>query len=50
MKVLNQPEGDVGDLDDIEGNDDDPDTLDDTQRSVKLMLRSKIFRNDFLIF
>jgi hypothetical protein len=49
MKGLNKPEGDVGDLDDIEGifegNDDDNggdvDELDDTQRSVKLMLRSK---------
>jgi hypothetical protein len=49
MKVLNGQEGDVGDLDNIEGifegNDDDDDvhTLDDTQRSVKLMLRSKLF-------
>jgi hypothetical protein len=49
MKVLNGQEGEVGDLDDIEGifegNDDDNDinTLDDTQRSVKLMLRSKLF-------
>jgi hypothetical protein len=48
MKVLNKPDGDVGDLDDIDGifegndNDDgDVDALDDTQRSVKLMLRSK---------
>ena len=53
MKVLNRSEGNVGDLDDIEGifegNDDDQgdaDELDDTQRSVKLMLRSKEFRID----
>jgi hypothetical protein len=51
MKGLNKLEGDVEDLDDaegiFEGNDDDDDVveeMDDTQRSVKLMLRSKLFR------
>ncbi len=47
MKVLNGQQGNGGDLDDIEeifeGNDDDGNKLDDTQRSVKLMLRSKLF-------
>jgi hypothetical protein len=48
MKVLNGQQGNGGDLDDIEeifeGNDDDDgNKLDDTQRSVKLMLRSKLF-------
>ncbi len=49
MKILNGQRGDGGDLDDIEeifegnDNDDDVNTLDDTQRSVKLMLRSKLF-------
>lgn len=49
MKVLNRQESDVPDLDDIEGiyegneDDDDSNELDDTQRSVKLMLRSKLF-------
>ena len=47
MKVLNQPQGDVEDSDNLEGvyegteDDDDANPLDDTQRSVKLMLRSK---------
>ena len=47
MKVLNRQEGDT-DIDDIEGifegNEDDEDAnpLDDTQRSVKVMLRSKL--------
>ena len=45
MKVLNQSLGEVADLDNLEeipeGDDDDADALDDTQRSVKLMLRSK---------
>jgi hypothetical protein len=52
MKVLNGQEGDIGDLDDIEGNDDDSDvnTLDDTERSVKLMLRSKLFKFIYLFF
>ncbi|CAF4358936.1 unnamed protein product, partial [Adineta steineri] len=49
MKVLNGQEADGADLDDIEGifegddNDEDINELDDTQRSVKLMLRSKLF-------
>jgi hypothetical protein len=49
MKGLNRQEGDVSDLDEIEGifegNDDDVDAnaLDETQRSVKLMLRSELF-------
>ena len=45
MKVLNQSLGEVADLDNLEeipeDGDDDADALDDTQRSVKLMLRSK---------
>lgn len=46
MKVLNQSQGEVNDLDNLEeiytgDDDDDADALDDTQRSVKLMLRSK---------
>jgi len=56
MKVLNGKEGDAADLDDIEGifegneddDDDDNNALDDTQRSVKLMLRSKLF--NFCLF
>jgi hypothetical protein len=49
MKVLNRREGDGTDFDDIEGilegtdDDDDANPLDDTQRSVKIMLRSKLF-------
>ena len=50
MKGLNKLEGDIEDIDDVEGifegNDDDngdPNEMDDTQRSVKLMLRSKLF-------
>lgn len=52
MKVLNQPQGDVEDSDHLEGiyegteDDDDPNALDDTQRSVKLMLRSKTHFNE----
>ncbi|CAF4441874.1 unnamed protein product [Rotaria sp. Silwood2] len=54
MKVLNEPEGDIPDLDDIqgilEGNDDDNDsTLDDTQRSVKVMLRSGVIPDSTMI-
>jgi GC-rich sequence DNA-binding factor len=56
MKVLNKPEGDVGDLDDIDGifegndNDDgDVDAMDDTQRSVKLMLRSGVIPDSTMI-
>lgn len=51
MKVLNQPEGEQEDSDNVEGiyegneDDDDPEQLDDTQRSVKLMLRSKTRMN-----
>jgi hypothetical protein len=55
MKVLNGKEGDAADLDDIEGifegnedDDDDNNALDDTQRSVKLMLRSKLFNFLFI--
>ncbi|CAF1202534.1 unnamed protein product, partial [Rotaria sordida] len=54
MKGLNRPEGDIPDLDDIqgifEGNDDDDDTaLDDTQRSVKVMLRSGVIPDSTMI-
>lgn len=51
MKVLNNPEEDIADISDIqgafEGNDDDEDhTLDETQRSVQLMLRSKVIETN----
>ncbi|CAF3421062.1 unnamed protein product [Rotaria sp. Silwood1] len=54
MKVLNGPEGDIPDLDDIqeilEGNDDEDDrTLDDTERSVKVMLRSGVIPDSTMI-
>ncbi|CAF0931126.1 unnamed protein product [Rotaria sordida] len=54
MKGLYRPEGDIPDLDDIqgifEGNDDDDDTaLDDTQRSVKVMLRSGVIPDSTMI-
>ncbi len=57
MKVLNGQEGDAADLDDIQGifegnedDDDDNNALDDTQRSVKLMLRSKLFNFYLVIY
>ncbi|CAF2222603.1 unnamed protein product [Rotaria magnacalcarata] len=54
MRVLNGPVGDVPDIDDIqgvfEGNDDDDDNvLDDTQRSVKVMLRSGVIPDSTMI-
>ncbi|CAF0955027.1 unnamed protein product [Rotaria sp. Silwood1] len=54
MKVLNGPEGDIPDLDDIqeilEGNDNEDDsTLDDTERSVKVMLRSGVIPDSTMI-
>lgn len=53
MKGLNRPEGEIQDIDDIqgifEGNDDDDEhELDETQRSVKVMLRSKFA--EFFLF
>ncbi|CAF1071444.1 unnamed protein product [Adineta steineri] len=55
MKVLNGQEADSADLDDIEGifegddNDEDINELDDTQRSVKLMLRSGVIPDSTMI-
>ncbi|UJR25042.1 hypothetical protein I4U23_006402 [Adineta vaga] len=55
MKVLNGQTGDVVDFDEIEGvyegneEDEDPEELDETQRSVKLMLRSGVIPDSTMI-